>query len=216
LRHASPRRRETIHESRRRGLTFESQSQRRGERRPQERLANLLAAAGDAFAHRGYTHAQVQEICREAGISVGTFYQHFPNKGDLLLHLIELEFEAIPALDVTSVLHLERQLCDYLARPATNIWRAWREAVLADPDLADAGIRLQEQQAARLESWVAAVRAARKITSPELDDATVTWLVLAALRELAASPCGRPPDRVASVARAVWSLVVSSRASLPT
>jgi AcrR family transcriptional regulator len=43
----------------------------------------LMAAATDLFAERG-VDAPLEEIARRAGVSIGTLYNHFPNRGALL------------------------------------------------------------------------------------------------------------------------------------
>jgi AcrR family transcriptional regulator len=49
----------------------------------------LLNAALQVFARRGYREAGVDEICAEAGYSKGALYWHFSGKEDLLLTLLE-------------------------------------------------------------------------------------------------------------------------------
>ncbi|MBX7160109.1 MAG: TetR/AcrR family transcriptional regulator [Acidimicrobiia bacterium] len=46
-------------------------------------LARLLAAGLDVLAERGYREARVDDICEKAGVSHGTFYLYFANKGEL-------------------------------------------------------------------------------------------------------------------------------------
>ena len=43
----------------------------------------LITAAGDLFAERG-VDVPLDEIARRAGVSIGTLYNHFPNRGALL------------------------------------------------------------------------------------------------------------------------------------
>jgi len=43
----------------------------------------LLAAAGDAFAQRGFDAATMTQIAQQAGVSIGAAYQYFPNKDAL-------------------------------------------------------------------------------------------------------------------------------------
>jgi AcrR family transcriptional regulator len=50
----------------------------------QERRARLLAAARAEFAARG-ADASLERIAREAGVSIGTLYRHFPTRLDLLM-----------------------------------------------------------------------------------------------------------------------------------
>lgn len=50
----------------------------------QERRAKLLAAAQREFAAHG-VDASLEKIAREAGVSIGTLYRHFPTRLDLLM-----------------------------------------------------------------------------------------------------------------------------------
>src|ERR671915_1717915 len=43
----------------------------------------IVAAALDKVAAGGYSSAGVQAVAADAGVAVGTFYRHFPSKGDL-------------------------------------------------------------------------------------------------------------------------------------
>src|SRR4051794_34078159 len=54
-----------------------------------EAREELLSAALQVFARRGYREAGVDEIAAEAGYSKGALYWHFSGKEDLLLALLE-------------------------------------------------------------------------------------------------------------------------------
>ncbi len=49
----------------------------------------LLQAAERLFAAQGYNAVSVEAICREAGVSKGAFYHHFPSKQAVFLALLE-------------------------------------------------------------------------------------------------------------------------------
>src|ERR1700749_3427702 len=57
--------------------------------RADERRAQILDAAKRIFARRGYHGVNVEDICKEARIARGTLYQHFDNKHDVMLALME-------------------------------------------------------------------------------------------------------------------------------
>lgn len=48
--------------------------------RVRDRRSELLAAARDVFARKGYDDATVSEIVGQAGVAQGTFYLYFPGK----------------------------------------------------------------------------------------------------------------------------------------
>lgn len=53
----------------------------------EERKAQILAAAVQVFAAKGYERATIAEIARRAGVAEGSIYNYFKNKGDLLISL---------------------------------------------------------------------------------------------------------------------------------
>ncbi len=49
-------------------------------RRQEERPAELIEAAIEVFAEKGFTAARLEDVARRAGVSKGTAYLYFPNK----------------------------------------------------------------------------------------------------------------------------------------
>lgn len=49
----------------------------------------LLIAAAQELAQEGFSGANVNRIAKEAGFSIGTFYNYFPSKRDLMLAFID-------------------------------------------------------------------------------------------------------------------------------
>src|SRR6188474_171937 len=64
----------------------------RAERQEQTR-EQLLDAAAQVFARRGYHEASVEEIASEAGFSTGAVYSNFDGKEELFLALADREVE---------------------------------------------------------------------------------------------------------------------------
>ncbi|MBI5141366.1 MAG: TetR/AcrR family transcriptional regulator [Nitrospirae bacterium] len=54
---------------------------------------DILAAAYDVFAGRGYAGAAMRDVANRAGISVGGIYIYFPTKEELYLALLRSEME---------------------------------------------------------------------------------------------------------------------------
>jgi AcrR family transcriptional regulator len=50
--------------------------------------AALLKAAHDAFVERGYLDTTVAQIAEAAGVSLGTFYQYFKDRADVMVTLM--------------------------------------------------------------------------------------------------------------------------------
>ena len=55
-------------------------------------LRSLLQAAIDVFAQSG-VDAPVREIAERAGVGVGTFYRHFPQRADLILAVLKSQID---------------------------------------------------------------------------------------------------------------------------
>jgi len=112
------------------------------QKRSLEKRARLKAAALILFG-KGYEGTSVNEIARRAKLPVGTFYQHFRSKRQLLLALMDelleklslLDFHPEVATDVQAAIH------ELLARAFSHdlhylgAYRAWQEAVLSDADM---------------------------------------------------------------------------------
>ncbi len=70
-------------------VTNNDDSSRRVSRRKARTRADLLAAARQVFAARGYHEASIAEITQTADVGVGTFYLHFRDKDEIFTTLIE-------------------------------------------------------------------------------------------------------------------------------
>lgn len=72
----------------------------RNERRKARTRASLLDAARTLFARRGFEQTTIAEITDTADLGVGSFYNHFGSKEDLLAALLEQALtEQLAALD---------------------------------------------------------------------------------------------------------------------
>ena len=104
----------------------------------------LKRAALALFGEKGYEKTAVDEIARRANLAVGSFYQHFRSKRQLLLVLVDellqqlsqLEFRPRTTTDARAM--LRELLARAFARDLRYLgaYHAWQEAVLSDPDLA--------------------------------------------------------------------------------
>lgn len=161
--------------------------------------ARLKDAGLALFGEKGYENTSVDEIAQRAKLAVGTFYQHFHSKRQLLLVLMDellaklsqLNFQPQASNDVRAAL---RQL---LARAFSHdlhylgAYRAWQEATLSDPEL--------HQKQAEIHKWT-------------------TGRVLRVFQFLQGLPGARPNVDIPGLARAMdtffWSLLAQA-ASLP-
>jgi TetR/AcrR family transcriptional regulator len=61
----------------------------RRERRKEARPGELLAAALDLFAEKGFAATRAEEVAAKAGVSKGTLFLYFPSKEDLFKAVVQ-------------------------------------------------------------------------------------------------------------------------------
>lgn len=110
------------------------------------RSAVILASVRRAFMEKGFDGASMQDLAREAGMSVGNFYRYFPSKAAIVeaiitgdLQDLERDFSAIigsadpmQTLRETIRQHVENNLCDGEGR----LWAEITAVALRKPDIA--------------------------------------------------------------------------------
>ncbi len=94
------------------------------ERNRSTTIETVLAAAEEVFADQGLHAAHMGEIAARAGVSVGTLYNHFKDREDLLAGLLE-------ARRAELLSHLDEALKDAAGRPAIDRLRVAIETMLA-------------------------------------------------------------------------------------
>ena len=139
-------------------LAAEALPPRPRQKRSQEKRAQLLAAALALFAEKGYEATSIDVVAQRAGVAVGSFYQHFRNKRQLLLMLMDQLLEGLERLNLqpqrTGSIRaslralLQRAFSRDLAY-AGAYW-AWREAILRDASLAPRQEQIERWTRARL------------------------------------------------------------------
>ncbi|WP_280400940.1 TetR/AcrR family transcriptional regulator [Nocardia carnea] len=73
----------------------------RRQERGRRRIEQILLAAAEVFAERGYENATTNAVAAAAGISPGSLYQYFRNKDELAAALAELYRERLVAFRAT-------------------------------------------------------------------------------------------------------------------
>ena len=68
--------------------TTDGPGRRRLTEQGRERKQQLVDAAMELFADRGYAATRISDICAEAGVAKGLFYWYFPTKVDLFNELV--------------------------------------------------------------------------------------------------------------------------------
>jgi AcrR family transcriptional regulator len=82
-------------------------------RQKADRHQRILQAASELFRKSGYEGAKIEAIAALAEVSIGTIYNYYQNKGDLLV--------AIVAMEVNEVLNAGSGV---IARPPANVMKA--------------------------------------------------------------------------------------------
>jgi TetR/AcrR family fatty acid metabolism transcriptional regulator len=60
-----------------------------------DKYHRIINAATKVFAKRGFFHAKVSDIAKEAHVADGTIYLYFENKDDILISLFEEQMQAV-------------------------------------------------------------------------------------------------------------------------
>jgi len=60
-----------------------------------EKYHRIIAAATKVFARKGFFHAKVSDIAKEAQVADGTIYLYFENKDDILISLFEEQMKVV-------------------------------------------------------------------------------------------------------------------------
>jgi AcrR family transcriptional regulator len=114
------------------------------QKRSRDKGIRLKAAGLALFGEKGYEAASIGEIAQRARLAVGSFYQHFRSKRQLLLALMDELLEQLSDLnlrpqaggDVRTALHKLLSHAFSTDLRYLGAYRAWQEAVLSDPALA--------------------------------------------------------------------------------
>lgn len=65
------------------------------ERQKANRTERLLASATKLFRAQGYDAVRIEDIAELSEVSVGTFYNYFQTKGDVLVAIVSVEVEEV-------------------------------------------------------------------------------------------------------------------------
>lgn len=114
------------------------------QRRSMERRDRLKEAALALFGEKGYEGTSVGEISRRAKLPVGSFYQHYRSKKQLLVALMDELLEKLGEVRIQPSggrgvrSGLRAVLTAAFSRDLRYLgaYRAWQEAVLTNADLA--------------------------------------------------------------------------------
>ena len=130
------------------------------QKRSLDKRARLKTAALALFAEKGYEATSIEEIAQRAELAIGSYYQHYRSKRQLLLALMDELLEKLSRLDLQPgrTNDARAALRALLARAFSHdlsylgAYRAWQEAALSDLDLARKQRQIHVWTAARVEA----------------------------------------------------------------
>jgi len=73
----------------------------------EERKAQIINAAEDVFAQKGFDEARMDDIAKKTGLSKGTLYLYYKSKDDLIIAILDRifqrEFKALEKSDLSEI-----------------------------------------------------------------------------------------------------------------
>lgn len=112
------------------------------EKKKIKRKKRILAAATGLFQNRGYAETTINDIADKADVGVGTIYNYFSSKNEILLNIvadifIEKKSDAIICEDdpVQTVIRYLNKYLDEFSIFDKEIWRGWFAALFQEPNL---------------------------------------------------------------------------------
>jgi AcrR family transcriptional regulator len=117
----------------------------REEKKERSRAA-ILKAAGRLFTKRGFSRTSMADVARNARVAVGTVYNYFPSKAEVVLALLERDVSeslaageaVIKAPPADPVVAVGKLLCLEVTPFLENDREVWREllgAAMRDPEV---------------------------------------------------------------------------------
>jgi AcrR family transcriptional regulator len=128
------------------------------QKRSLAKRARLKEAGLLLFSEKGYENTSIDEIAQRAKLAVGSFYQRFRSKRQLLLVLMDELLAKLSQLDFQpqAVTNIRGALRELLSRAFSHelhylgAYRAWQEAALSDPELVKKQEKIQEWTTGRV------------------------------------------------------------------
>jgi len=142
------------------GASREPPAGGRREQQRRQREARILRAAAVLFESRGYEATGMKDVARRARLAVGTLYNYFESKADIVLALVRRDADrgleagaevvkSPPADPVAAVVALLERELEPFACYDRALWRELTAAALRDPRVGAgffaADVRLVEQ-----------------------------------------------------------------------
>jgi len=157
------------------------------ERQKQERERRILDSARKLFDRKGYADTAMEDIARWAGLAVGTLYNYFSSKDDLLIAIMRRDSERVAALaehivadppadPVEAIAALADAFIESVAAEERRLWREVFAASIAAPETL--GARMFALDARMIELFTAMVEKmkGRGAIAPQTDSSRAAGL----------------------------------------
>ncbi len=167
------------------------------ERQKADRTGRILDAASRLFRAQGYDAVRIEDIATAAEVSVGTCYNYFSTKGDLLLAIVSMEVEEVveaglalidnpPASTAEALAGLIRLYYDHsLHYLSKEMWRKAMAFSIEAPGtpFSQRYTELDAMLSAQVCDLIAALQA-RGLARPDLDPQTLGQIVFNTLNQM--------------------------------
>jgi AcrR family transcriptional regulator len=125
----------------------------RRELQKQDRERRILIAARQLFDRNGYAKTSMEDVAARAGLAVGTLYNYFHSKDDLLLAIMRREADRLlrvgeriladtPSDPIVAIAAMADLFVESISADERMLWRELFAAAISSPD--DLGARLLE------------------------------------------------------------------------
>ena len=184
--------------------------------RAQQTRAKLMEAARAVFAEQGYSSTSVADIIERAGVSFGTYYQYFNNRGDVLVAMLTVTLQEMFAsadpkwradegrAGLYRVIH---NFVDAYATAGTAA-RIWEEASIVEPEMAGVRRSVGQTMTAAVEGELLRASKAGRCRPFDAQEAALAATALAAMvdRFCFVTYVFDPPERPVTVDDAARAL----------
>lgn len=139
------------------------------ERQKQGRSQRILKAARLLFDRKGFGATAMEEVADKAGLAVGTIYNYFPSKTDLLVAIMKREADRLSAIadqilerphsePLEAISRMAELFVDSITAEERSLWREVFAAAITQPDtlgqrLFELDARLIDRIAALIEKF---------------------------------------------------------------
>lgn len=154
------------------------------EKKKLKRRKRMLASATKLFQDRGYADTTINDIANNADVGVGTIYNYFSSKNEILLNIVadifiekkpdEILYEDDPVKSIFSYLN---SYLDELSIFDKEIWRDWFAALFQERNLFERAFELDMKVVGELAGICEKMQTKNMITQevPALDIAKLLY-----------------------------------------